>query len=523
MRTYNGKLLTVYISPTGVRVAEGENRGGNPTISRFFTVPAVEEYFTEVPGQTGTYEITNMSGLIDVILNECQNQRTSSRRVMISTNCLGIQTEITTEQGRSSIKDMLTADIGGSKKDKNPNKKKGSLGNLTCVVSWGELIKDGRACRQVSTTSGDKFICTSLAQEFYRRGYEVISVADCPGTLMNFRQAEEATFDHKGKAIFDFDTCFNSILLVKDLPVVIKDYNPMDTFELKERILTMVQDAIETTGRNPKIFLTGSMMQDTELYGSLIDRLEGSGYSVYDLFDRPTVDPETGRDPSTGRTVLTPDYAINIAMLMSAYAKSVVALTPKIGFDEIFKKNSKNVATFGLIAASLVFLFAGFNAGKTLLAMKTMKDRPPQVSQLQSTISNLQAQQTQLQNTINTLTQADVTVLDTLDFIYSNKSPLINIVSVDTKDMLPSANVDTSGTTAGDASTEEGGVHVAKTREAIIIRGYARTDNAAIDFYQKLFNYGLPTDPVLNGVEKYTLPDGTDVHVFEIEIGGYGT
>lgn len=535
MGTYSGKLLTIYISPTGVRVAEGENKGGNPSISRFFMVPAVEEFFAEIPGTSGSYEVTNMSGLVEAILEECGNQRTTSKRVMVATNCLGITTTVSAETSKTSnFMEMITSDLGGKKsKDKNKEKQRGSLGTLQCKVSWGDLVQDGKSSRQVTLTQGDKFILQSLTQEFFHRGYTVVSVSDCVGALMNFRQAEEATFDHKGKVIFDFDTCFSSINLIKDLPVAISPFSFMDGFELQERILSLVQEAVELVDRSPKIFLTGSMMRDTQLYCSLIDKLESMGYSVYDLFDRPVVDPDTGLEPSTGRPVLTPDYAINIAMLMSAYAKNVVALQPKVGFEVVFKQNSKALAGIAMAVALVFFAGSAFLAGMTALDVMEMQNNPPKVDSIQGEITSLQAQQTQLQSTINTLTQADVTVLDTLNFIYSNRSPLINVVSVDTRDMLSTADVNSS-----DASPEtpiydengneitagaNSGTHVATTRQAIVIRGYARTAEAAIEFYNKLFHYGLPVDPVLNGVEKFYLPNGTDeVHIFEIEIGGVG-
>ncbi len=535
MGTYSGKLLTVYISPTGVRVAEGENRGGNPSISRFFMVPAVDEFFAEVPGSAGTYEVTNMSGLIDAILEECGNQRTTAKRVMVSTNCLGITTEVSSETSKmSNFKEMITADLGQRKEKSGKEKQKGSLGTLQCKVSWGELVKDGKATRQVTTTVGDKFVLQSMVQEFFRRGYQVISVSDCVGTLMNFRQAEEATFDHQGKVIFDFDTSFRSVYLLKDLPVTINHMAFMDSFELNDRILTLVQDAVDAVGRSPKIFLTGSMMRDTQLYCQLIDKLESLGYSVYDLFDRPVVDPETGLEPGTGRPVLTPDYVINIAMLMSAYAKNVVALTPKVGFDIVFKQNSKALAALALLLSLVLFAASAFFAGLTVLDVLDMQNNPPRVDSLQNEINTLTAQQTQLQNTINTLTQADVTVLDTLNFIYSNQSPMINIVSVDTRDMLNTTTVDSSGATPDaappDVAVDENGnpiagaagtTHDGTARQAIVIRGYSRTAEAAIDYYNRLFHYGLPVDPVLNGVEKFVLPNGVDeVHVFEIEIGG---
>lgn len=527
MGAYSGKLLTMYISPTGVRVAEGENKDCNPSISRFFTVPAVEEFFAEVPGSAGVYEVTNMSGLISAILEECANQRTTAKKVLISTNCLGIETSVRAEtgSGANSLKDKLFADVGGGggkAASASRSHEKQALGTLQCKNSWGELIQDGVATRQTSTTVGDKFVLQSMTQEFFYRGYTVVGVSDCVGTLMNLRQVEEATFDHKGKIIFDFDTAFSSINLVKDLPVGINRFSAMDSFELRDRILALVQDAVEVVGRSPKIFITGSMMRDTQLYCELLDRLESLGFAVYDLFDRPTVDPDTGREPGTGRPVLTPDYAINIAMLMSAHVSNLVVLTPHVGMDVMFKQNNKALSGIVLGIACAIFAVAVAMAGSTTFEVLEMQGNPSRVSSLQSEISTLQSKQQQLQNTIATLTQADVTVLDTLNFVYSSVSPMINIISIDTVDMLASPEVETGGTVSEDFITggTEGGEYGGK-RQAIIIRGYARTAEAAIDYYKRLFNYGLPVDPVLKGVEKFVLPNGRDiVHIFEIEIGG---
>lgn len=533
MGAYSGKFLTVYISSTGVRIAEGENRGGNPNIARFFTVPAVEEYFAEIPGSAGVYEVTNMSGLVDAIVEECAQQRTSSKRVMISTNCLGIDTRVSTEASKArDLASLLSSDLGGGGGGKNKRGAKTkdhvALGTLQCKVGWGDMIQDGKAFRQVTTTVGEKYMLQSIAQEFFQRGYQIIGISDCIGTLMNFRQSEEATFDHKGKIIFDFDTSFSAIYLMKDLPVSIVQLSYMDSFELQDRIVQLVQDALEQVGRSPKIFITGSMMRDTQLYCQLIDRLESLGYAVYDLFDRPDVDPDTGLEPGTGRPVLTPDYAINIAMLMSAYAKNVVVLKPSVGFEVVFKRNSKALASVALLASIACFGVAAFFTVMTMFDIMDMESNPPRVDSLNSEIQSLQNNIAQAQATLDTLTQADVTVLDTINFVYSNQSPMISIISIDTRDMLNNIVVDSAGTVTVEETgevvtgTATGMEHVpGKQRASIIIRGYARTYDAAVDFYNKLYNYGLPIDPTIKGIEEYTLPNGRDqVQIFEIEIGG---
>ena len=120
--------------------------------------------------------------------------------------------------------------------------------------------------------------------------------------------------------------------------------------------------------------------------------------------------------------------------------------------------------------------------------------------------------------------------MDTIDFIYSYslQAPLINIISIDTKDMLNTTVVDASGT----ATVQETGEIVTGTatgmehtsgvvRAPVVIRGYARTAEAAIAFYDSLARHDLPSTPELSGLEEYTLPNEVDkVHIFEITIGG---
>lgn len=527
MGKYSGKVLTVYITPSGVRVAEGENKNGSPFIARYFVVHGVEEFFSEVPGEPGTYEVTNMSGLVDAIVNECRNQRTSCRRVMVCSNCFGIETSIRTEQTRGSMKELLTGDLfaAGKKKDK-PVKQGLAPDQMSCKITWGSLVEDGAVGKKMTESVADKFVLKSLVQEFYKRDYEVLSIADNIGTLINFRSTEEATFDSQGKIIFDFDTSIHVLCMKKDLPVDISRYGPMTEDEIPERVENLLVSCLETVGRNPKIYLTGSLMANTYLYSNLIDRLETSGYVVYDLFERPQADPITGLDSRTGLAPLTAEYSVNIAMFMSAYLKDIVSILPSIEFSEVFKKNSKVIATLVLALSLGTLCVSGFLAVSRFLEMRAMAADPPRVSNMEMQIQSLQMNKNSLESTIATLTKADVTVLDLMSFIVTNQSSTVTVVSVDTLDMLPATVTVDSGvfavnTTLGDATVSgtQGGA-TGSSREAIVIRGYARSGPAAVAYYDRLFNSGLAVDPILNGIEKYELPNGEEVYIFEIQIGG---
>lgn len=524
MGKYNGKMLTVYITPTGVRVVEGENKNGSPHISRFFTVQGVSDYIQEIATQLNSYEITNMAALVDAIVTECRTQRTTTRKVMVCSNCFGITTEVKDGEERASIKDVITGDISAIKRLRAPKTEGPGVGFMECRVNWGTLVSDGSATQKITVTTGEAYVLRSLVHEFYRCGYEVVSIADSLGVLMNLRQTEFATFDSQGKIIFDFDSKIRFTSFSKDIPVAIQIEEAMANFELTSHIESFIQACLDETGRNPKIYLAGERMRDTELYYQLIDKLEGQGYVVYDMFSRQMVDPVTGLSLDTHAPVLTPDYTANIAMLMSAYAKDVVSIVPKLEFSEVFRKNSKAIATIALGASIVCLLVTGTLAGMRFFELQNNRANPSSAGSLESQIQALTQNQQTLQATIDTLTKADVTVLDLVNFAYNNQSAQVTLVSIDTQDMLVPGEtpmdpnleqVPTDGTV--ESGYAGGGP---KTREAIILRGFAKSGSAAVDYFDKLFHIGLPSDPILRGIQQYSLPNGEQVFAFEIQVGG---
>ena len=221
-------------------------------------------------------------------------------------------------------------------------------------------------------------------------------------------------------------------------------------------------------------------------------------------------------------------------MLLCGFSKTVISLTPQVELEDMFKKNSKAVATIGCGVAAGVFALSAVLAGLRGYDLWKIKAEPSQLANLQSQVSTLTSKQASLNATIATLTQADTTILELMKFIDTNQSPRLRVVSVDTRDMLADEmSVDTTQVTVTTPTTDSaseppttvtGSTDLAPGigRESIVIRGYAKTGNEAVSYFNRLFNYGLPVDPVLNGVERYTLPGGEEVYVFEIEIGGDG-
>ena len=154
--------------------------------------------------------------------------------------------------------------------------------------------------------------------------------------------------------------------------------------------------------------------------------------------------------------------------------------------------------------------------------MKDMAANPVQVGSLESQIQALESNRSSLQFVIDTLTQADVTVLDLINFIEKNQSNIVTIISVDTMDMLPTGTSIRATSVTGTAADAVAATEGEDGEEAYVSggRGYSRTDSAAIAYYDKLFNSGLAYEPLLDGLEKYILPNGEEVYIFEISLGG---
>lgn len=523
MGKYSGKVLTVFITPSGVRVCEGENRNGNPDVSRFFVVRGVEDYFIQ-PSSAQAWEIVNMAGLVNAIVDECRTRHTTARRVMVCSDCFGLSTQVNKNAQAGGLKNLMSGDVTQIFKGSGAPKEQALPDQMMSIVQWGELTIDGVVNRISTKTVGDKFLLRSLVQEFYKYGYEVIFISGAQEVLMNFRQTEPASFDSQGKIVFDFDVDVRMTVFLKDIPVEISKVSMLPKEQLIERVRSMLRTAMQSTGRNPRIYLTGSIFEDTVFYSILLDNLEAEGYLVYDLFGRPDIGDSYEDRLAKGEIepVLTPDYSANLALLMCPYAKLLVTLTPNLSFGDMFQKNSKAVAMLVLGASILMFCASLGVAGMRVWELHEMEANPSQVSTLQSQIGLLNTRQQSLNSTIQTLTQADTTVLELMKFIDTNQSDRVCVVSLDTADMLPDGfNADTSGVSVTADTVIAGEVGGAgATRESIIIRGYAKSGTDAVAYFDRLFRYGLPVDPVLNGVERYSLPNGEVAYVFEIEIGG---
>lgn len=531
MGKYSGKVLTVFITPSGVRVCEGENRNGNPDISKFFVVGGVRDYFSD-PSNNRAPEIINMSGLVSAILEECQNRHTTARRVMVCSDCFGLETTVKRNSNPGGLKGLASGDVKdigkmfkGDKEEKLPDK-------MQAKIAWGDIPLDGRINAISTVTTGDKYLLKSLVDIFYDHGYEVIYVSGSQEVLFNFWQTEPASFDSQGKLIFDYDVECRMSVFFKDLPIEINNISHVEEDEVENRLQNQISSALPLTQRNPHIYLAGSMFADPRFYAHVVSSLQALGYLIYDFFDIANMPADYEAQVERGDIdpMLTPDFSTNIAMLMAPFSKKLIALTPQVEVGDVLKKNSKTVAKLALGVSGLVFAASVVLAGLRGWELYQMSANPSNLDSLQQQVMSLSMRQQSLNSTIQTLTQADTTILDLMKFIEANQTERVAVVSMDTRDVLGDSmtvsSVNQPASAQPDATAEDTNVNggsaggAGVVRENIVIRGYAKTGNEAVSYFDRLFNYGLSGDPVLNGIERYSLPDGDEVYVFEIEIAG---
>lgn len=546
MSKYKSRCAFLYLTPSYCRVVEGENKSGHIDIKQFFAVAGMDQHFTPSSNNISGYEITSISGIVNDIITEFRNKHVKTKRVFLASNYLGIDTQIECEEPKGNILTLLMKDIGKSNKD-NQAKKKAETKNtqnktiIESKTSWGDVTVAGVTHSYTSITTADKFLLQTIVQEFYSRGYTVVGISNCISQLFNLRQSEVATFDSQSKVIFDIDTKVTIATLVRDVPVKIQEMPLTRGADIFNLIHNNLKGDADLLGHNPRVYLTGEAFVDLNFYFDIANRLDEKGYSVCDVCNLPDAEDERIEASMRGEAsaIITPDYSTCLAELLCAYSKNIINVVPSLDISEVFKSNSVGIAK-GALALTVISALTGvgFSALRGLNYLE-MNGNPSRVSAMQSEITTLNTTKSMYDETIATLTQSDTTITEVMKFITANKDANINVVSVDTNDMLLSEFTTEDGVIISGGSAEgtlvtdyemydEEGMpmdnlsNVPKYtyREPIIIRGYARTGSAAVDYYNKLHKYDLPFEPILNGVEKYTLPNGQEAYIFEIQIGG---
>ena len=511
-----GKVLAICISPSGATCVEGEFRNSEPYVSQYFTVANIEDYFERVGSN---YQISSVAGLVASICTVCQDRRVATKRVLLCSDVLGITTSIEVGSSKGNIKETLMKPRGSGVKDHSTRK---DDSQIESKVDWGEIIVDGKKTRISTVSVGEVYLLRTLADEFRKHGFDVERVCDTSTALMNLKYTEASDFDSQGKLVYSFNerTC-DVVYLLNDTPLAISSSN-FTRNGIVDLLSAHIKESESKVSRNPMVFICGPTMADCDLYNSVVNELQQS-FNIVDLFDSPMRE----LDENTGELteVFSADYTAALSLVFSTANAKPVNVLPPVPVGTLLRRNGRKLSA-GFLALSVIAC-AGSSAlaGARFFELQKISRNPTNLSSLESTLTSLGTTKSNLESTIDILTKSDTTILQVIDFVSSNQSADVHVISIDTEDMLYQTDVEVEGMDDVDESNiAEGGteetVVSSGPRENIIIRGYARSGSAAINYYNRLFNIGLNYDPVLNGVEKYALPDASEVYIFEIQIGG---
>ncbi len=178
---------------------------------------------------------------------------------------------------------------------------------------------------------------------------------------------------------------------------------------------------------------------------------------------------------------------------------------------------------------------------------------PAYLATTQQAISQGKALEVEYKSYIDAMMNVDDTVAPLMEFVSTYASSSLRIASIDTPNMLKSAEVvaevdpvtglpivtapevtappepvvvepTPDSTSTSVPSTEETPVVAPPVQEVpvikpnIILRGYATDANIITEFYSNLEKQSYVTDLVMNGVKQVTLPSLETLYIFEMEI-----
>jgi len=194
-----------------------------------------------------------------------------------------------------------------------------------------------------------------------------------------------------------------------------------------------------------------------------------------------------------------------------------------------FTSLAKTVATAAAIYAVLT---TGISAYEVSVANGEAR-RAQETTSYQ--LSSAQATRDSEKEKLKTLTSVDTRYDEVFKFAYANVDDNLNIASIDTKDMIPTTNTSVShyvgtGSSVRDAEAYSGLDEVADTQEndgyelvpyekqLIIIRGYSRTSEGPIEFYEALTRANLGAVNIV-GIEQVQLQTDETLFAFEMTVG----
>ena len=300
--------------------------------------------------------------------------------------------------------------------------------------------------------------------------------------------------------------------------------------------------------RNPYIFLLGDAFKDMDTYIKIAEDLDYEGMQVSDLYGLVTnpdaaegeVDIVISEEADSAMPEITPEYGICICQLLRCFDTEPENLAPR-RLPTLISSQATSTAMKVLQIAAIIFLvFNVVLTGLTAFEAISIRSSLQDTGALHAQLNETKAEKAEAEIQLAALNAIDPRLAEVFNFIYENVDPSLNIASVDTVDMLPTAE-DSESEYAEESNKkddktengEESSVEQKKdtssatpsvesatvlNQRQLIIRGYSTKSNGTIALYNALNRAGIG-EVRLVGHQQVELPSGELIYIFELSAG----
>ena len=514
-----GKLASVHISRAGIHILEGNLNAGTLKVFKLYSIEDVSGFFNED-------KLINLTELVYTVINTMRSNKSTIHDLSIVYD-LGAEVDFYLDE-----KPIISSSRGGSLKslfkksddDENEATKKVSntiTGIIKARKSWGRYMTETEQGNMYTTVSIERDLVENLIYEFGEFGYNVKSIETPETAILYLRKYIPYTYDHLNKVVIYADNRDNGTLygFTKDAPSLNKSINFYAADQFEESVeLTLNDEVSKNRLKNPQVFLVGSAFDDVNDYAKVCNHLVSNGYCVIDFLGLLTNDFAKADEVKVISEVpISGKYGICMACAMRGLDSKPENFKALARVPLINRRNKKLLSAISIgigIVTAACCLSITLLSSYECLADQAELSRASGISE--SALLSVESKRNIVKEKLSVIDSIDERYNQIFKFVSMQSNENINIASVDTIDMIPTAKVTTSRASSSKDDKEEE-VPVLPVKKVMVLRGYAKSPDGPAELYRALRKSGLG-ESKLTGVQQVVLPSEETIFVFEMTI-----
>lgn len=525
----SNRIACIHITHDDVRILEGRIGGGVMMITNSTVVENAGRFFS------GT-RLAFLQELVLAIVNAMTvNSFTAKDLYVVYDNNLQVDFFLderlfnTGEKGFRSV----------FQKKQDDEQKPASTGSIVHKSKWGKFITELDQGELTTTTHVERDLVNFMFAEFHEHGYKLRSFEAPETALIYFRNFAKYTYDALNKLVVyaNNDDVGSFFQFTKDVPVSNKQFHfdMVRAMTLPDKLIGCIQEEIQKSKlHNPQIILAGDVFADPDVYLECCEEIKKAGLVCLDTY---ALWRDRGAPMNSLRVIVNDEgpeierggrFGLCVALMCRMLEKKPENMLEGIRISLLDKKQKQAIADVFLTIAILGAIYGTIRAGVSIAEIKAIEPEYSSLSvSVESQLSGAEAARDRLRTEYLTLASLDTRLNEIIRFVYSNQDENINVVSIDSFDMLPAANgvvtTTTNATesqqmeTSGQQENAEANALANNSMNTIVLRGYAKTPEAPMEFYKKMSTYGFGSLELV-GVEQVFLPTSEELYTFELLI-----